>query len=141
LCSKCFESINWAMVCNHLVMDATWSTILNPCIYDDYKIRYYELTESLTWNNFSVTVWSPFSCIPYIKGGCYITWILLKIINPLKALAMPWLMCITLNVQYQFREFLKTQIWVKFWKKNLLFLLWFSLNTYWYAMTSWKLNI
>jgi hypothetical protein len=49
----------------------------------------------------------PFSCIPYIKGGSYITWIFLEIINPLKALAMPWLVHVKLNVQYQFREFWK----------------------------------
>jgi hypothetical protein len=45
----------------------------NPYIYDDYKLRYYQLTESLTQNNFLVTILSSFSCIPYIKGGCYIT--------------------------------------------------------------------
>jgi formate/nitrite transporter FocA (FNT family) len=27
---------------------------------------------------------------------------------------MPWLVCVTLNVQYQFKEFWRTQIWVKF---------------------------
>jgi hypothetical protein len=46
---------------------------LNPYIYDDYKLRYYQFIESLSQNNFLVTILSSFSCIPYIKGGCYIT--------------------------------------------------------------------
>jgi hypothetical protein len=71
---------------------------LNPCIYDDYKLRYSQLTKSQTQINFMITILFPFSYIPYIKGGCYITCILLEIINPLKALAMPWLVCVTLNV-------------------------------------------
>jgi hypothetical protein len=44
------ELINWAMVGNHVIMDANMilpkSHYLNICIYDDYKLRYYQLTKS-----------------------------------------------------------------------------------------------
>jgi hypothetical protein len=113
---------------------------LNPSIHDDYKLIYYQLTESQIQNNFMVIILYPFSCVPYIKDGCYITWIFLEIINPLKALAMPCLVCVTLNEQHQFKEFLKTQIWVRFCNLFVFLLLWLSLSTYWYAMTSWKLK-
>jgi len=56
---------------------------LNPCIYDDYKLKYYQFSER-TQNNFLVTVLSPFSCILYIKGGCYITRIFLKNHQPIE---------------------------------------------------------
>jgi hypothetical protein len=56
--------------CNGCGMILPMIQYLNPCIYDDYKLRYYELTKNQTQNNFMVTILSPFSYIPYIKGGC-----------------------------------------------------------------------
>jgi len=50
--------------------------------------------------------------------------------QPIEGIGKPWLMRVKLNVQYQFKEFLKTQIWVKLCNFLSFFLLWLSLSTY-----------